>query len=163
MAADLMTPPATRPSVAADDPRHAVRSLVRGMVVTLGLTALASAGVAGYLAGMPGAVGALVGAGLVLVLFAGSGFLLLITVHRHPTMAVAVLAGGAFVRLALYGATLVALSRVDGIHRPSLAAATGVAIVIALVQELRALARAPRLYWVDATSGEADASSEPRS
>lgn len=147
----------------ADDLIEVVRTLMLRLTLTLVVVGLAASAIAGVSVGRQGAVGAAVGVGLVLVLFVGSGSLLVATLRRHPELTTVVLAGGALVRLALYGATLIALTRVEGLHRPSLAAATGAAIVIALVQELRALARAPRLFWVDATSGEVDASSEPRS
>ncbi|MEX0831963.1 MAG: hypothetical protein WD358_03330 [Nitriliruptoraceae bacterium] len=164
MSADVTSAPATSLGEAQiGDPRGAVRSLLVGTVVTLSVTATIVAVVAGFVAGTAGVVGALIGVGLVLVLFAGSAGLLLITVSRNPSMALAVLVGGAFVRLAVYGSTLVALARVEGIHRPSLAIATGVAIAIALVQEMRALARTPRLYWVDASTPDGPVPSATRS
>jgi len=145
------------------DPRGAVRSLLVRTVVTLSIIAVIVAIVAGFVAGTAGVIGALIGVGLVLVLFAGSAGLLLVTLHRNSAKAFAVLAVGAIVRLAVYGSTLVALTRVEGIHRPSLAIATGIAISIALVQELRALARTPSLYWVDASISAGPASPATRS
>lgn len=133
-----------------DGPARDARALLRGTMISLLVTAVLVAVAASLVAGSPGVVGALVGVGLVTVLFGGSAWLLSRVADRAPGTALAVLVGGAFARLALYAVVLVSLAQVAWLDRTSLAGATAVAVVVTLAYELRALTRTPQLYWVDA-------------
>lgn len=134
----------------ADGLDRQTRKLALRTVAALVVVGAVVVPAAGVVAGPAGALGAAIGVGLALVLFGGSALLLALVVHRRPASAVGVLVGGAFARLALYGVVLTSLSWATGIHRPSLAIATGISIVVALADELRTLSRLSSLYWVDA-------------
>jgi hypothetical protein len=128
------------------------RRLARRATLLLAGLAVPTALVAWLVAGVPGVLGALIGLGFVALLFGAASASLAWAVDHAPDAAVAVLAGGAFVRLALYAAVLSGLARVDWVHPPSLAIATAVGATITLVAELRWLARTPRLFHVDASA-----------
>lgn len=108
-------------------------------------------GAAAFAAGRPGALGAAVGLGLVLVLFGLSGLLVTLVGRLGSQVVLAVTSGAAFARLAVYALALSALSDVEGLHRTSLALATVVAFVVTLTFELRFVARNPHLTWVRAS------------
>lgn len=127
---------------------HHRRLATRALTLLAGL-AVPTAVVAGVLAGAPGVVGALVGVGFVALLFGAASASLAWALDHAPNLAVAVLAAGTFVRLAIYAAVLVALSGVSWVHPPSLAIATGVATALTLAAELVWLARSPELFHLD--------------
>lgn len=143
-------------SVGADHLRLAVRALQ--LLVAL---AVPVSLVTWLVAGVPGILGALIGLGFVALLFSAASASLAWAVDHAPNAAVAVLAGGAFVRLALYAAVLAGLSRVDWVHPPSLAIATAVGATLTLAAELRWLARSPRLFHLDATAARPTATAHP--
>jgi hypothetical protein len=134
-----------RPEGRADEWRLAV-----GALRALALLAIPVAVGAYVAAGAEGLAGAGAGLSLVALLFAGAAALLALVVDREPTTALAVLVLGLGVRLLAYVAVLTALDAQGWVHRPSLAAATGLGIAITLAYELRLLARTPRLFWIDA-------------
>lgn len=134
-------------SPGADHRRLAVRALV-----LLAALAVPTTVVAWLAAGTPGILGALIGLAFVALLFSAASASLAWAADHAPNAAVAVLAGGTFLRLALYAAVLSGLSRVDWVHPPSLAIATAVGAAITLAAELRWLARTPRLFHVDASA-----------
>ncbi|MEX0869648.1 MAG: hypothetical protein WD011_08240, partial [Nitriliruptoraceae bacterium] len=105
---------------------------------------------AGMLSNAGGVAGAIVGTGLVAVLFGGSALALRIVARRGSAHAFALLTGSALVRLALYGVVLAAVSDVAWLDSVTLAVATGIAVVVTLLFELRTLSRLPRLFWIDA-------------
>ncbi|MFU8840432.1 MAG: hypothetical protein ACNA8R_06890 [Nitriliruptoraceae bacterium] len=126
--------------------------LVRAALLGVSGTAVPVAIVAGLVVGLDGALGALAGAALVLVLFGGSTATLAYVAARRRDAGIGLQVAGAAVRLPLYLAALSALSGVPSIHARSLAAATAIAIAVTLAVELRLLARLPRLFWVDAAA-----------
>jgi hypothetical protein len=126
--------------------------LLRGTLLALTLTAVPVVALAGLLVGADGAVGALIGIGLVALLFGGSTAVLAYVASRRGGAGIGLQAGGAALRLPLYLAVLAALSDVPYVHGRSLAAATAIAITVTLAVELRLLARLPRLFWVDAAA-----------
>lgn len=105
--------------------------------------------VAAVLRGPAGLASAAVGVTFVLVLFGASAASLAWAAPRGGQVALAVLAGGAFARLILYAAALVALAEVAWVDRPALAIATAVAFVGTLAIELRLLSRTPELFHVE--------------
>ena len=117
-----------RAEAGADERRLAVVALQ-----VLGLLAVPVAGGAGLVAGPAGIGGAVAGLALVAVLFAGAAALLATVVDREPTTALAVLVMGLGVRLLAYVAVLAALDAHGWVHRPSLAAATGLGIAVTLL------------------------------
>jgi ATP synthase protein I len=127
-------------------------ALLRGALLALTVTAVPVVGLAGWLVGAEGALGALVGIGLVAVLFGGSAAVLAFVAARRGGAGIGLLVGGAALRLPLYLAVLSALSDVPYVHGRSLAAAAAIAIAVTLAVELRLLARLPRLFWVDAAA-----------
>jgi membrane-associated PAP2 superfamily phosphatase len=141
--------------VHADGLDRATRRLALRTLAALSIVGVVTVVVAGSLVGAPGALGAAIGVGLALVLFGGSAGLLALVAHRRPTAAVGVLVGGALARLALYAVVLAAVSRAPGVDTTSLAVSTGVAVAVALADELRTLSRLPSLYWVDADAAPA--------
>lgn len=124
--------------------------LLTGGIVTLALLSLPVTAVAWSVAGGGGAVSALIGLGLVLLLFGASAAALTWVAARRGGAGIGILAGGALLRLPLYLAVLFALSGVSWVHGRSLAAATAIAVAVTLATELRLLAKMPRLFWVDA-------------
>lgn len=126
------------------------RRLSVGALRVLGLLALPLGGGAAMLSGLPGLAGALSGLALVALLFAGAAALLALVVDLRPTTALSALVMGLGLRLLAYVAVLSALDAQGWVHRPSLAAATGLGIAITLAYELRLLATMPRLFWIDA-------------
>jgi hypothetical protein len=141
--------------VRADGLDLQTRKLALRTVAALLVVGAVAVPVATVLAGTAGALGAAIGVGLALVLFGGSAGLLALVARRRPASAVGVLVGGAFARLALYGVILTALSGAASVDATSLAVSTGVAVVVALADELRTLSRLPSLYWVDADAARA--------
>jgi hypothetical protein len=125
------------------------RQLAVGAFRALGLLAVPTVGAAATLAGSAGALAALAGLSLVGILFGGSALLLRLVADRGPTAAMATLVSGVGVRLVAYAAVLTSLDGVAWVHRPSLAIATGIAVVVVLGYELRLLATMPRLFWID--------------
>jgi hypothetical protein len=125
------------------------RRLAVGALQALALLAAPVAVTAWAVAGSAGAVGALAGLVLVGILFGGSAALLHLVADRGPTVVMATLVSGVAARLVAYAAVLTALDGVAWIHRPSLAIATGIAVIVVLGYELRLLAAMPRLFWID--------------
>jgi hypothetical protein len=125
------------------------RRLAVGALRVLTLLAIPAGALAWLVAGPAGAAGALVGLGLVLVLFGTSASLLAWVAARRPDAGIGLMVAGAAGRLVLYVLTLGLLSEVSWVHRPSLALATVTAIAVTLAYELRLLARTPSLFWLD--------------
>jgi hypothetical protein len=125
------------------------RKLAAGALRVLALLAVPVGAVAWLAAGPAGAISAMVGLSLVLVLFGVSALLLAWGAGRGTDVSLGLLVGGAVGRLLLYMLTLSLLGQVAWIHRPSLALATVTAIALTLAYELRLLARSPRLFWLD--------------
>jgi hypothetical protein len=132
------------PEAATDE-----RRLATGALRVLGVMAVPAAAVAWFVAGLPGAIGAIVGLGLVLVLFGASASLLAWVAARRDDAGIGLLVAGAAGRLVLYLVTLSLLSQVSWVHPRSLALATVTGIAVTLAYELRLLARTPRLFWLD--------------
>lgn len=148
-------PPARDALDPADAPRPGVaeRQLVRVAVRALALLLLPVTGVAYLLRGVPGALGAALGLGLVLVLFGASAWVLAVVAERRMAEAgIGVLVGAAALRIVFYLAVLLGLSDVSVIDGRSLAAATVIAIAVSLAVELRTLATTPQLFWIDAAA-----------
>ncbi len=137
----------------AHTPGHDERRLLRVAVGTLAVLAAPVALVAWLLAGPGAALSAMIGLGLVLLLFGASAAALAWVAARRGGAGIGILAGGALLRLPLYLIVLFALSGVSWVHGRSLAAATAIAVAVTLGTELRMLARTPRLFWVDAAAG----------
>jgi hypothetical protein len=133
-----------------DDQRRDERRLAVGAVRALALLAVPVAAGAAVAADAAGVAGALVGLGLVALLFGGAAALLVMVADRRPTTALGVMVIGVVVRLLAYAAVLTWLDGYGWVHRPSLAAATGLGIAVTLAYELRLLATMPRLFWIDA-------------
>ena len=110
---------------------------------------LPTAAIATLVAGRRGLLGAFVGTGLVLVLFGAGAAMMLWAGRRGPSMMTLVAAGGVAARLLLYAAVLTALDGTDMVHRPSVAAATAVTLIITLAGEIAVLARTPSLFRLD--------------
>ncbi|MFP4310621.1 MAG: hypothetical protein ACLFS9_01395 [Nitriliruptoraceae bacterium] len=125
-------------------------ALLRGAVLALVVTAVPVVAVAGWVAGAEGVLGALVGVGLVGVLFGSSTALLAVIAARRGGAGIGLQVLAAALRVPLYLGVLLALSDAPWIHGRSLAAATAIAIAVTLTVELRLLLRLPRLFWVDA-------------
>lgn len=104
-------------------------------------------------AGWGGALGSAAGLLLVLGLFGLSGLALGALPAAGPSLVVRVSLVALGVRLVGYLVALAALATVDGLHRPSLAAATAVAIVVTLAHELRTVQTTPGFFRVDAGAG----------
>jgi hypothetical protein len=126
------------------------RRLATGALWALGALAVPGSLTAGLVAGASGVAGVLVGLGLVALLFAGAAWLLSLVVTARPTTALGVMVMGVVARLLAYAAVLTWLDGTGWVHRPSLAAATGLGIALTLAIELRLLAATPRLFWIDA-------------
>lgn len=135
------------------------RALGLAAAKLLGVLSVPVVGGATVVAGPGGALGAGAGLLLVLALFGVSGVALSAFRRPAPQLVIAVSLAGIGVRLAAYGAALAALATVDGLHRPSLVAATAVALACTLVYELRVMSRSPQLFWVDAGAARQGASS----
>jgi len=145
-------------------PGAAERRLVRAAVLTIALLALPVSAVAWALVGPSGALSALVGLGLVLVLFGGSAAALVHVASRGRGAGIGVLVGAAALRLPLYLVVLLGLSGVPWVHGRSLAAATAVGVAVTLTAELRLLSSLPQLFWIDvAPAPRARLAHDPRS
>ncbi|MEX0952935.1 MAG: hypothetical protein WDZ26_03800 [Nitriliruptoraceae bacterium] len=147
----------------SDDLHTTTTRLVRGTFATLAVTGVVAVSVSALIVGRPGVLGALVGLGLVGLLFGGSAALLALVVRRSPTHAAGMLAVGAFVRLAAYAVVLATLSGVGWIDPQVLAVTTGAAVTVTLAYELHALSRMPRLFWIDDVIGQRPVPSATRS
>ena len=128
----------------------AARELARGTLRALVIVAVGITAVAAVVAGVTGAISALIGVSFVALLFGLSTVLLAWSTRRGAGSALGVLLGAMVGRLILYAAALSALAQVDWVHRTSLALATAVAVALTLAYELRTLSRMPRLFWIDA-------------
>lgn len=105
-------------------------------------------GVAALSAGIPGALGAGIGVALVTLLFGMSGVTLSWGARISPEMLMGVALGGVLLRFMVYGLMLVVLGDVDVVHKPSLAIATAVVLLVTLAYEVRLVSRAPGFFWV---------------
>ncbi len=141
--------PSEAPTAGDVAPGAPERALAAGTARVLALVAVPVLGVAALVAGWPGVLGAAVGLGFVALLSVGSALVLARVAGQGGGVGLAALVGGAFARLLLYAAALVALSGVEGLHRESLAIATAVGVAVTLAYELRHLARQPRLFQVE--------------
>lgn len=137
--------------IARDRLEPELRRLVVGTLTTLGVVGAIVVPAAAAVRGAPAAWGAAIGIGLVALLFGGAAGLLAAAAGRGHHVTLAVLGGGAVIRLVVYGVVLAGLAPLPGVDGASLALATGVAVVATLGYELRALARMPRLFWIDPT------------
>lgn len=115
-------------------------------VAAAGAAFVPTAAGAAMVAGGRGALGALVGTLLVLVLFGAGAALMLWAGRRGPSSMTMAAAGGVAVRLMIYAAVLTALDGTDLVHRPSLAVATVVTLIITLAGEIAVLSRTPSLF-----------------
>jgi hypothetical protein len=132
------------------DSGRAELRLARRALVALSLLAVPTAAVAWAVEGVAGALGAVAGVGLVAVLFAGGGLVQSVAVRRGGDALGGVVLAGLGARLFTYVIALIALGQVAALHRPSLAAATAVAVVCATYYEMRLISRTPELFWVQA-------------
>jgi hypothetical protein len=144
------------PEAATDE-----RQLVTGAVRVLALMTVPAGAAAWLAAGPGGAISALIGLALVLVLFGVSALLLGLGAGRGADASLALLVGGVIGRLLLYMLTLGLLSQVPWVHRPSLALATAAAIAFTLAYELRLLSRSPRLFWLDTAQSSTSVAGVP--
>jgi hypothetical protein len=126
-------------------------------VTTLLVLAGPVALVAWIMEGPGAAMSAMIGLGLVLMLFGASAAAVAWVAARRGGAGIGILAGGALLRLPLYLLVLFGLSGVSWIHGRSLAAATAVAVAVTLAAELRLLARSPQLFWIDAATAPSPA------
>lgn len=122
--------------------------VVRGAMLALALVAVPTLIIAGGLQGVPGLVGAAAGLGLAAVLFGVSGLCYVWSGRCAGRDAVRVMVAGLSARIVGYLAGFAALTGVDSLHRPSLAAAAAAGLAVGLTCELRLLHRTPQLYWV---------------
>ena len=104
--------------------------------------------VAALVRGVPGLLGAALGAVLVTALFGLAGVLLACVARRAPATLPAVSLVGVLLRMIAYGALLMALDGVDGIDRASTVAATCLLLLATLTYELRYVATTPGFYWL---------------
>jgi hypothetical protein len=132
-------------AVAARIARDERRPVIVAFLASLAAS-VPTAAIAGMVAGLPGVLGALVGASLVLVLFGAGAAMMMWAGRRGQSTMAMVAAGGVAGRLVLYAAVLMALDGTELVHRPSLAVATAVTLVITLGGELAVLARTPSLF-----------------
>ena len=65
--------------------------------------------------------------------------------------------GGLFVRLVLYAVLLIALSPVEAVDGPVLAATVAVATIVLLTYETRFVLRTSQLWWLDDSTDAAPA------
>lgn len=137
------------PSRVAEARRMAERGLARATVLLTVGVAVPVVIVAAVLRGGPGLLGAGIGAGLVLLMFACSGLLLARSHRLAPAAFLGVALVGTLLRFLGYGALLVVLEPVAGIDRGSLALGTAVVLATSLGWELRAVARTPQLFWLE--------------
>lgn len=107
-------------------------------------------GAAGLLAGWPGALGAGVGVALVITLLGLTGVALAWAAPLGPGALAGAALGGFVLRLLAYVLLLALLGPVEAVHKPSLAIATAVVLVITLVGEVRLVSRAPGFWTVHA-------------
>jgi hypothetical protein len=135
------------------------RRLVAAAAGALVAVAVPTVLVASVVVGWQGAVSALIGVGFVLLLFGGSAVLLVRAAERRDN-GIAVLVGGALVRLPLYLVCLTALHRLSWVHGRSLALATFIAVAVTLVVELRLISRSPRMFWIDPETAASSAVSD---
>lgn len=137
----------TRPAPGGPEAEPELRLARSAVYVCLAL-AVPVVGIAAVLAGAPGAIGAGLGVGLVMLLFGMSGATLAWAARISPEMLMGVALGGVLLRFMLYGLMLVLLGDVEAVHKPSLAIATAVALVITLIYEVRLVSRTPGFFWV---------------
>lgn len=143
--------------MAGSDRRHASSQPERAMSIAavklLAVLAVPVIGVAWSATGGGGALGAAAGLLLVLVLFGLTGLVLSPVRDAGPAVVVGVSLAGLGLRIVGYAAALGLLATIDGLHRPSLAAATALAFVVTLAYEIRVVSRTPGFFWVRTTSG----------
>jgi hypothetical protein len=112
------------------------------------LAAIPIVAAATVLRGRPGLLGAALGAGLVIGLFALTGVLLACVVRRSAATLPAISLVGALLRMVAYGVLLTAVAGIEAIDRASTAAATCVLLIVTLVYEVRFVTTTPGFYWL---------------
>lgn len=110
--------------------------------------AVVAAVVAGLLRGAPAALTALGGVGVVVAVFALTGWSLARAARIGLRTLRAVALGGFVLRLFAYGAAVVLLMPVEGIDRTVLGVTVGAAATALLVYESVHLLRHPEFWWV---------------
>lgn len=153
--ASALTPDGGARRTAAGRDRAPERRLVLGTLVAVAVVAAPILVGVGFVRGATGLASAAIGVGFVLVLFGASAASLAWAAPRGGQVALAVLSGGAFARLILYAAALVALAQVGWVDRPALAIATALAFAGTLVIEMRLISRTPELFHVETGSPSA--------
>lgn len=114
----------------------------------LAVLAVPVAAVAASRAGLAGAVGAVAGVGLVGILFGAAGAMQAWAAGRGLVTLARMTWAGVGLRLVAYATALALLGRIEWLHRPSLAIATGVAFTATLGFEIWLIGRTPSYYWV---------------
>ncbi|CAN5168753.1 hypothetical protein BH20ACT9_BH20ACT9_08700 [soil metagenome] len=137
-----------RGAPAPGPPQDVELRLARSAVVFVTLLAVPVVGVAALVAGGGGALGAAIGAAVVVGMFAMSGATLSWAARLGPTALMGAALGGYLLRLMIYALLIVLLRPVEAIHGPSLAVSAAVLLVAALVWEVRTVSRLPGLFWV---------------
>lgn len=131
-------------------PEQAMGAAAARVLAVLGGPVIAGAW---WTAGPGGAAGALAGLLLVLALFGLTGLALGRVRTPSPSVVVGVSLAGVGLRLSGYATALAVLASVDGLHRPSLAAAALIGLVATTVYEFRVVSRTPALFWVRTSAG----------
>ncbi|MFI2753541.1 hypothetical protein ACGIF2_08910 [Cellulomonas sp. P22] len=131
------------------------RTALRDMLVLLGVTAVLGVGVGVLVAGTPGAWGALIGVGLVLV-FSGTTILsMLRTAHSDPQVTAAVVLGAWLGKIVVVIALLAVLRGMDFYSRGVLAVVVAVGVIGSALLDFRAVSRG-RVPYVEPAAGNAD-------
>ena len=123
--------------------------LARSAALLLLALSIPTIAVAWLLAGTGGALGATIGAAVVIGMFLMTGSMMSWAARISPTAMLAAALGGYLLRLMIYAGLIVLLRPVEAIHDASLAISAAVLLVIALAWEVRLVSRQPSLFWVD--------------
>lgn len=148
------TAPGQQPSEPGPQPAapsgHRIRDVLSAALrdTAVGLVALAAVGslVAGLLAGWPGVLGALLGAGIVAI-FSGTTILsMLLTADAPLERAAAVVMAAWLGKVIVVGVLLAVLAGLDFYSRPALVVVLTVGVIGSAVLDYRAVSRHPTAY-----------------
>jgi hypothetical protein len=134
--------------------------IMRSALAAVGVLAVPVLGVAWYVAGTSGLLGAGIGVALVAVLFLVTGVAMSVAAPHGPAALMAAALGGFAAQFVLYALLLVLLRPVEAIHGPSLAIGTAVVMVATLAFEAWHVNRVPSFFWVDPAAGRTAAAQE---
>ena len=132
----------------------AYRWALRASVISLGVLAIAGAVVAGAMRGGAGMWGALAGVGLATIAALVTQGAMVMGYRRAPHVFASIVGGAWLAKMVVIVVGMLALSRVDGVDRPSFGVVAFLGIVVTLGIDIVAVRKARIPYVISSSDSE---------